>query len=267
MAKDPQPRNVEPLPLTPEEMKAIGEIELGPSRHEQFLNAHYKKLIIAVIIFTLISIACIVYATWRTRQEADGAAAVITAMKATAIGETADSASYDTAVLDRIGTDYTGTHAAATAELMHGMQLISGGQEQQGIEELENFIQTTTQPFLRLRAQAFLAGRYMSGGQTQKAIELWQVISREGNSPYQALAYLSLGDLAQEAGEIEQARTYYTQLQKECPHSSLMSAVELRLILLGIDAPTPVKAADPQQTPDPTLPASDTFKIPEGLNY
>ena len=32
------------LPLTPEEIKAIGEIAIGPSRHEQFLNAHYKKL-------------------------------------------------------------------------------------------------------------------------------------------------------------------------------------------------------------------------------
>ena len=31
-------------PLSPEEIKAIGEIALGPSKHEQFLNAHYKKL-------------------------------------------------------------------------------------------------------------------------------------------------------------------------------------------------------------------------------
>ena len=31
-------------PMSPEEIKAIGEIELGPSKHEIFLNQHYKKL-------------------------------------------------------------------------------------------------------------------------------------------------------------------------------------------------------------------------------
>ena len=37
--------NPEETPLTPEEVKAIGEIELGPAKHEVFLNKHYKKLI------------------------------------------------------------------------------------------------------------------------------------------------------------------------------------------------------------------------------
>ena len=36
--------NEDTLPLSPEEIKAIGEIAIGPSRHEQFLNAHYRKL-------------------------------------------------------------------------------------------------------------------------------------------------------------------------------------------------------------------------------
>ena len=36
--------NEDTMPLTPEEIKAIGEIAIGPSKHEQFLNAHYKKL-------------------------------------------------------------------------------------------------------------------------------------------------------------------------------------------------------------------------------
>ena len=57
--------------LTPEEMKAIGEIELGPSRHEKFLNAHYKKLIVATLAIMLLMAAAIIYATYRMRQKAE----------------------------------------------------------------------------------------------------------------------------------------------------------------------------------------------------
>lgn len=233
----------ESLPLTPEEMKAIGEIELGPSRHEQFLNNHYKKLIVAILVFMLIATAAIVYATWRAHREADAGAAAIAAMNVP--GGASEIGEYDLPTVENITAAYADTKAAATAELMRGMQLVSAGQEQQGIAALESLIRDTDDAFLRLRAQVFLAGHYMSGGDTEKATEMWQTVSRAGNSPWEALALLTLGDLAKQSGDVELARKHYTSLQEKCPASPLVLTVQQRLLLLGVDAPVPV-APEPQ---------------------
>ena len=249
MAQQRNPRNVEPLPLTPEEMKAIGEIELGPSRHERFLNAHYKKLILVLVLVMVAAVACIVYVTWRARQEADSAAAVISAMKINAVHAAADTADYNAAVLENVPQDYPSTSAAATAELLRGMQLVAGGQEQQGIAVLEGVIAASPEDVLRVRAQAYLAGYYMNGGNSHKATELWQAVSRSGQSPYLALSLLCLGDLAKEAGEEEQARAYYEKLQKECASSPLNVNAQQRLLLLGVDAPEPVAPPAPEPAP------------------
>lgn len=260
MADQQHPGNVDPLPFSPEEVKAIGEIELGPSRHEKFLNNHYKKLIVVSVIFMLVAASCIVYATWRARQEADGAAAVISALKATAVGSVVEAAAYDAETLERVDTDYAGTNAAATAELLRGMQMVAGGQEQQGVETLENLIAANAPDhFLRVRAQAYLAGHYMSGGDAEKAKKLWQEVSSVKTSPYLALAYLSLGDLAKEAGDIEQARAFYNQLQKDCPNSPLMVTVQQRLLILGVDAPEPV--APEQKEPAAEGASAETLDI------
>lgn len=234
--------------LTPEEMKAIGEIELGPSRHEQFLNNHYKKLIVGVLIFMLLATAAIVYATWRARQEADAGAAVIAALRVPS--GVADLGDYDQTGLEAVETTYSGTKAAATAELIRGMQLVDGGQEQQGIAVLEGVITRAEDDFLRLRAQVYLAGYYMSGGETRKATELWQTVAQAGNTPWEALALLTLGDMAKQAGDVEKARLYYTQLQESCPASPLFAIVQQRLLLLGVDAPEPVEPPKQKEKPD-----------------
>lgn len=266
MAQNPNHSMEDELPLSPEEMKAIGEIELGPSRHELFLNAHYKKLIVVTLVVMLLATAAIVYGTWRARQEADGAAAALAAMNVPS-GAAAEASEYDLATLDKLIATYSGTKAAATAELMRGMQLVSGGQVQEGITVLERIAAGSPEPLLRVRAQVFLAGYYMSGGDTQKATDLWLAITRAGQTPYLALAYLSLGDLAQEAGDIEQARSYYKQLQESCTASPLQLAVQQRLLLLGVDAPTPVAppAADPSQSElpgwSPMLPTPGAMQL------
>lgn len=242
-------QNEEPISLTPEEMKAIGEIELGPSRHEQFLNSHYKKLIVAAVAFMLLVSAAIVFITWRNGQESNGAASLVSAIKSASSEGAVSAADYDAATLAELPAKYSGTHAAVTSELLRGMQLIEGGQEQEGAAILEAFINSTDVDILRVRAQAFLAGHYMSGdeAQKQKALTLWQAVSRAGFSPYLALSYLTLGDIAKEAGEIEQARGYYNKLQADCPNSPLTAVAQQRLLILGVDAPVPVEPTPVQQ--------------------
>lgn len=241
----------DPISLTPEEMKAIGEIELGPSRHEQFLNAHYRKLIVGAVGVMLLATAAIVYFTWRAGQEASGASSVVAAIKATQAGGAAGAADYDAALLAEIPSRFAGTHAVVTAELLRGMQLIESGHEQEGIALLESFIQSVDEDILRVRAQAFLAGHCMSGDEAQqkKAVELWQAVSRAGQSPYLPLSYLTLGDLAKDAGEMEQARGYYNKLLEDCVSSPLATVARQRLLLLGVDAPMPEAPAPVEEAP------------------
>lgn len=250
------------MPLTPEEMKAIGEIELGPSRHEKFLNQHYKKLIFGTIAIMVLSSAAIVYGTWRAHRNAEAAAAAIAAMKVPTGG--VESVDYDATRLGNIVQSYTGTQAAATAQLLRGMQMVDAGEDQAGLALLEQVAASAPEDFLRLRARVFLAGYYMRGGDTAKAVDLWLAVSQAGASPYQALALLSLGDLAKQARDEEQARTYYNQLIEACPSSPLMLVARNRIILLGVDAPVPVEAAPAQpasEQPKSTDPGSETLDL------
>lgn len=239
------------LSLTPEEMKAIGEIELGPSRHERFLNNHYRKLIVATLALMILATAAIVYGTFRSTQEEDSASALLGAMNGLPSAEGGERAEgYDIAALEQITAKYPGTQAAASAELLRGMQLIESGEEKSGQDVLRHIIATTPSDFLRLRAQAFLAGHATSGGNLKEAEALWQQVARAGHSPYLGLALLTLGDIAQQNGDTEQARAYYTRLSEECSASALQPTVRQRLLLLGVDAPQPVA---PQPTPAPPV--------------
>lgn len=242
-------QDTDSLPLTPEEMKAIGEIELGPSRHEQFLNRHYKKLIVALLVFMLLASGAIVYGTWRARQESEAAAAIMAAMRVTS--RVSDAGEYDMAQLDKILAEYPGTKAAATARLLRGMQLLAGGQQEQGIQALESVIAGADNDLLRLRAQVTLATYYMDGGDAAKAMEYWQAVSRVGSSPWEPLALLTMGDIAAQQGDDTMAKAYYTKLTENCPSSPLRGVAHQRILLLGVDAPIPVAQppANEQQAP------------------
>ncbi len=232
--------------LTPEEMKAIGEIELGPSRHEKFLNAHYKKLIVATLAIMLLMAAAIIYATYRMRQKAEASGLLVQALGVVDVSAADENASM--ATLEHIINDYSDTQAAGTAQLLRGMRLVEGGEEKKGLQTLQQVAMGAEEPFIRLRAQVFMAGYYMKGGENEKAAELWQTVSRAGDTPYQALALLSLGDLAQKNGDEQGARTYYTQIAERCPASPLQAAAQQRLLILGVDAPKPVSPPEPQKS-------------------
>ena len=242
-------RNEEALPLTPEEMKAIGEIELGPSRHEQFLNAHYRKLVVALIAFMLLATAAIVYATWRSTQEARSAEAAVAALRVPT--GVAEAAGYDAAELDKITAEFPGTHAADTAPLLRGMHLLAAGQ-QQGIAALQSVIDSSPNDFLRLRAQVTLALHYTDGGELDKAAALWQAVSSAGSSPWEPLALLSLGDISVQQGKADMAEIYYTQLKENCPGSPLSAVARQRLLIVGVDPPVPVAPKPVEQPAQPT---------------
>ena len=69
----------EEMPLSPDEIKAIGEIQLGPAKHEVFLNKHYKKLIIGGVALIIAATGGIAWYAYGEQQEEDASSALISA--------------------------------------------------------------------------------------------------------------------------------------------------------------------------------------------
>ena len=259
--------NPDEMPLSPEEIKAIGEIELGPAKHEIFLNKHYKKLIIGGIAFMVAASAAIGYYSYTEQQQESAGALIVTAMGSASQNGAAEPSAYVATALATINNEYPDTNSAELAQLMEALSLLTdNAKAEMAIGQLESIAATTQNPLLRARTLASLATHFTNEEQTEKATGYWKQIIAQPANPYTALAYLTLGDLAKQSGDIEGARTYYNQLQSICPYSPLVreNVVGLRLALLDVDAPKPVAApaaeqpaAEPAPAPAPT-PAPST---------
>lgn len=252
-------------PLSPEEIKAIGEIEIGPSKHEIFLNNHYKKLIVGGLALVAVASAAICYATYVEQRDMDAGAATVSAMKLTAPGNAATPDAYDAAQLATVVGDYAPTPSAPTAELMEGLSLLTaeGDKQQAGIARLEQLATSSANDLICARARAALAAHFMRTGDSAKSATEWKNITNLPQNPYTALAYLCLGDLAKQGGDVEGARNYYKQISTACPASPLarQGAAELRLMLLEVDAPKVETPAPKQETPAPN-PFASPFGMP-----
>lgn len=256
--------NEDTAPLSPEEIKAIGEIQIGPAKHEVFLNNHYKKLIVGGLAVVVAASAAICYATYVQQRDEDAGAAMVAAMKLTAPGQTAQPDEYDASTLDKVTGEYAPTPSAPTARLMEGLSMLSAedAKKQAGIGMLEQVAAESVDTLVSSRARAALAAHYMRSGDDDKAATEWNNVIRLPQNPYTALAYLSLGDLAKQKGDIESAKNYYKQVATACPGSPLtrQGTAEMRLMLLEVDAPKQELPA-----PKPSAP-SNPFSSPFGAS-
>lgn len=251
--------NEDTMPLTPEEIKAIGEIAIGPSKHEQFLNAHYKKLMWGGITLGVAAGAVIAFFSHRNDMRQAAAAQVVQAMKITVPGEgitTADE--YDAAALQSLQQTYSNTPSAITANLLSGLSQLAKG-EAAGVGTLENVAASSAPLPLRARALAALATYELQQGKDSAPI--WTRITQMESNPYSALAYLMLGDIASAKGDKDAARSWYEQCKSKCPASALVTdkTVEMRLTLLDVDAPTPVEPVAQPETQEKENPLGNPF--------
>ncbi|MGN0869297.1 MAG: tetratricopeptide repeat protein [Akkermansia sp.] len=246
-------------PLSAEEIKAIGEIEMGPSRHEVFLNNHYKKLLWGGIALGVLGGGIIAFCSHLHDVKQEAAGELMTALKVE--NGVVDPASFDDAALARLSSEFASTPSHATAELLAGLKELTGSAPQAGVERLERLASGgEVHPLLRARAQAAVATYHMGQGDAAKAAEAWQRVTALGDSPYLALAYLTLGDLARTAGETDKARDYYAQAETKCETSPLVTGktVQMHRLLLDVDAPRRVEAP----AADKPHPLDDPFAEP-----
>jgi hypothetical protein len=109
------------MPLSPEEIKAIGEIQIGPAKHEVFLNNHYKKLIAGGVVVIIAATAGIAYYAYTEQQTEEAGALVVQAVGSTVADATMQPANYEPQALDSVITNYEGT-ASEYITVLEGIQ-------------------------------------------------------------------------------------------------------------------------------------------------
>lgn len=259
-------KNPDELPLSPEEIKAIGEIELGPAKHEVFLNRHYKKLIYGGIALMLAASLAVSYYSYRNQQEQEAGALVVQAAGAASASGARGPEAYDAKSLATVGEHYADTPSVPVAGLMEALSLLADpAHAEKGIARLEGMAEDSANELIRSRAAASLAAYYMRERKDDKAVEYWQKVVAMPSNPYTAIAYINLGDMAKNAGDVESARNYYRQVSASTPNSGLAAEgiVGLREALLEVDAPREVQP-QPKPAPSPSFMPQDNQQNPFG---
>ncbi len=236
----------DPTPLTPEDIKAIGEIEIGPSKHEVFLNNHYKKLLVGLVVVAIAGAGIIGFYSYDEQQKENAGAKMVDALQLKSVNDELQAKNYNDAAIAEIKSSFAGTPAAQSAELLTALALLDKNEIDKAIPALEQVSQNAQDITIRSRAAAALAMHYTTEGD-EKALVAWKNIVNMEDNLYTGFALITLGDLAQLAGDKEAARQYYTQAQSRAASSAFVQLkdVERRLALLDVDAPKPVVPAAP----------------------
>jgi len=232
----------------------FAEIDLGPSKLDQFLDAHQKKLIIAAILIAIGVIVYVVYSGIAKGQAEDAGAALLNAEKVE---------DYQTVI-----KDWPNSQASSTALLlMADVQAQKSPDE--AIQTLKNFIDTNPKHPVLATAKVSLALLLTEQGQADEATTLLTEVADSETGTYLApLACISLGDIAKAAGKKDEAKTWYEKAKDDGSDAAntLTDAAEARLALVNALPPKKIKPAPPAPAtppatvtpPAPTAPIAPT---------
>lgn len=260
----------EDMPLSPEEIKAIGEIDLGPAKHEIFLNKHYKKLIYGGIALAVVATAATAWYAHGEQQREEAGALVVKAVGATVTDTSLSPQNYDPEALDAVTSEYPGTPSEETAKLLKAVREITDPAHTD-FGALVELADSAKNDFIRLRATVALAMRFTKDGDADKATLYWQKVVSMPRNVYTPRAYVNLCDIAWNQGKQDLAADYLRQARAACPDSPLFAtganndiAVRSDLLESGVDAPVavapPAEPAAPAELPalpGETAPAED----------
>lgn len=224
----------------------FAEIDLGPSKLDQFLDAHQKKLIIAAILLALGLIAYVIYSGIAKGEAEDAGAALLKAEKIEDYQE--------------LIKQWPNSQSATTAlPLLADLQGEKSPED--AIQTLRDFIDANTDHPAVATAKVSLALRLLEQKNTDEAITILTDVSENDSDTYIApLACISLGDIAKAAGKKDEAKTWYEKAQAEAPEqgSPYGDAATARLSLVYATPPKKIQ-------PVPPAPALPPVPAPSGL--
>lgn len=234
-------------PLSPDEIRAIGEIELGPSKTDQFLDRNYKKIIGAGVTIILLFSAYVTYNSFHEDRAK-------TAGNQLTLAWIPSQGRYDIAQLTSVEENFAGTPAANTATLLRLTENLTQGDPAKASADLETFISSAPNEENKLQAAINLANYYSKNGKLDDAARLYELVSEAKNEFYSPMALMNLGDIARQRGEQDRANDLYLSLMDSYPDSQLVIGnfgVNPRIDLLGI------------KEPESKLPIPEKMKMPE----
>lgn len=237
----------------------IAEIDHGPSKFEQFLDDHQKKIIIASIAIFLGVLAYVFLSGYGEMKEQQA------------------STKFQSGDLQGTISEYPESKAAAAASLELAEQK-SLNSQQEAISDLQAFVSQHPEYPALPTAQVSLGLRLLDEGKTSEAeAHLNSVLDVQGAGYIAPLAKIALGDIALKNGNKDKASLLYTEVSKLDQGGSTEDIqtyrgyVELaksRLRLIDAKAPRevepkPVAKPEATQPEQPATPAAPAQPAPE----
>lgn len=216
---------------------AFAEISVGPAKHEQFLDEHYGKVALVVLLCVMGVAGWIIYNGMQDSNEKEAGAVLVAAMpESSATG----AITLNEQGLHLVKTDFDGSRAAITATYLQAIALWNNGKEDEGATAMKAFIDSAPTEEWKAQGAITLACRLMNRGNVAEAEDLFRSVAESGNPTFSAFAIMSLGDIARAKKDNEVAGTYYRELSEKFSSSAFALQPEgylLRKSLFGIQSP------------------------------
>jgi len=219
------------LPVMPADLSKspapLAEISQGPNAFELFLDRNQKNLIILAILVAIGVASLVVYrGIEKSRQESAGAAL-----------NKADNL----AALQAVINDHADTVAARSTMILLADRQWTEGQQDAAIETLRKFISSNpTHPALPT-AQASLGSKLMIQGKSADASRIFQELIDNPQARFIApYAFISLGDIANLAGDLDKAEASYSRVKTDFSDSGFAETAKRRIATLKAKVPVEI---------------------------
>ncbi len=256
MAKKPKETHTPDAPEDSPDMPAgaLGEISQGPGAFETFLDEHHRKILVLGLAAAAAVAAYVINDGLREGRETAG-------------GHAIHEAAADIESLRTVLENHGESRAAGSAAVLLAESQWEQDQRDDAVTTLRDFIATAGDHPARPTALASLGSKLAEMGKSGEAAEAFRTLidARPAGIHLAPFALIGLGDLAQQAGDIDEARSHFTRVRNDFPTSPFNDTAASRIAILDAEVPVTVEPpaepeeedSDPEETtglesPEPT---------------
>ena len=226
----------------------LAEISQGPNAFEAFLDRNQKGIVVFAILLAIGAVALVIYRGVETSRQQTAGAALTKAE--------------DLAALQAVVAEHAGTTAAGSAMVLLANSQWTAGKQDDAVATLRKFIADSPEHPAIPTAKANLASKLMAQGKSGDAAKILEELAADPAASFIApFALISLGDIAKNAGDLENAEASYTKAKNA--DSSFADTATRRLAILKTKPP--VEIEPPPAPPAAAAPADPSAAIKAAL--